>query len=324
MAVVSLVGLGQIGRLILKNLVRRGYEVRSVIDVRDDLVGRDAGEVALGEKLGVLVTRDIDTIMGSEVVLHSTGSFLDRVYEQLATIIELGANVISTAETLSYPWAHYPILASQLDKRARLSGVTVLGAGINPGFMLDALPIVLAAPVGGLKTIKAVRRLDPANRRPAFQEKVGLGLEEGVYREKLEKGELTGHVGYLESAYLILEALGKHPSEVREWQEPVVAEEDVILPDGRVIKKGMVKGVVGGAKAVAGGLTVEILFNAYIGAGEGETIRVEGEDQTIEWNSTGTNGDLGTAAIVVSLVETVIESEPGLQTIARLLPFRPY
>ncbi len=321
---VSLVGLGQIGGLILKNLYRRGYDIIAVVDIDDNKVGKDAGSLAFGEEIGVKVSSKIQDVQGSDVVLHSTTSFFDKAYPQLEKIVKLGSNVISTCETLSYPWARYPVLANRIDKLARIHGVTIVGAGINPGFVLDTLPSILASTVPNLRKIQAVRRLEPTKRRPAFQKKVGIGLSEKVYREKLEKGELTGHVGYLESAYLIMQVLGRQPSDVREWQEPVTADQTIELPDGSKLEAGQVKGVIGGAKAIANNLVVEVVFKAYIGAGEGETIRIEGDEGGVEWSSTGTQGDMGTASIVASLAERIYVEEPGLLTMADLVPFRPF
>ncbi len=37
-----------------------------------------------------------------DVVLHSTGSFFDRVYPQIMRAIRAGADVVSTCETLAW------------------------------------------------------------------------------------------------------------------------------------------------------------------------------------------------------------------------------
>jgi len=42
------------------------------------------------------------------------------------------------------------------------------------------------------------------------------------------------------------------------------------------------------------------------------------------WKSSGTQGDIGTASVVLSLVEKVLEARPGLITMVDLIPFRPF
>ena len=53
-------------------------------------------------------------------------------------------HVITTAEEAAQPWAIDAELADALDAAARARGVTVLGAGVNPGFVFDALVLTLA------------------------------------------------------------------------------------------------------------------------------------------------------------------------------------
>ena len=73
---------------------------------------------------------------------------------------------------------------------ARDAGVTVLGTGINPGFMMDTLPIVLSAPCVSVKSIKVHRVIDAAKRRIPFQAKVGTGLTPKQLEVKIKKNEV--------------------------------------------------------------------------------------------------------------------------------------
>ena len=64
-------------------------------------------------------------------------------------------NVISTAEQMAYPQAADPDLAKQMDKAAKENGVSVLGTGINPGFVLDLLVLALSGTCEEVDSIKA-------------------------------------------------------------------------------------------------------------------------------------------------------------------------
>jgi len=320
---VGIYGFGQIGRIILKQALKRGYGITGVIDIDPRLIGKDAGELAIGEKIDIEVTDDIEDLEGSDVIIHSTGSYLDKVFPQIIDSIMLGSNLLSTCETLSYPWIRYPVLARKIDELARNYGVTVLGAGINPGFLLDYLPTILSVPIPNIKKIYAERNVDPLYRREAFIRKVGVGLTKKSFQQKFSTKEITGHVGYLESALIIMDALGREPKYKKEWHKPVFAEK-TIKKKKTTIAKGRVKGMAGGAIAGDDEVQVEIVFNAYVGVKEGEYIRIEGEDNKVEWRSTGIQGDVGTASVILSLSEKMVEMSPGLLVMSDLLPFIPY
>ncbi|MDM7275287.1 MAG: dihydrodipicolinate reductase [Thermoprotei archaeon] len=317
-------GFGAIGRLTARVALDRGYEIAGVVDIDPRIAGLDAGEVlGLGEKLGVTVSPNVEVLKDSDVVVHATGSFLDKVYDQLISIVNLGVDVVSTCETLAYPWYRYPVLARRLDEAARRYNAAVIGTGINPGFLLDTLIVTLTAPFNIVKGVKAVRSLNAATRREPFRRKIGVGEDPKTVAYKLEKGEITGHVGYAESVLLVADAAGIQLARVHEAQEPVAAEEDVEYGGIRV-PKGYNKGIRGyGAGYLGEREVIRIEFQAYVGAEDYEEITIEGRDYTVKWRSTGTPGDMGTASVVLGVAETLGGYGPGLLTMIDLLPFRP-
>ncbi len=298
-------GFGPIGRLIAECCAKRGINVVGAVDINPELKGRKLSEFGI-QSDGVISDR---LEFEGDVAFLCTGSYLDRVYPQIEECLRKGFNVISTCETLSYPRYRYPELAEEIDRLAVENGKTVLGTGINPGFLLDALVVFLSAPFTEVERIKAVRCIDTLKRREPFQKKVGIGLKLEDAEEKLEKGEITGHVGYAESVLLISEALNFSPDEVREGQE-------------FVHDSGEVLGAIGYGSALKNGEEkIRIEFHAYANAEEYERIEIHG-DNSIVWTSTGTKGDLGTASVAVNLAEAVVKSEAGLKTMVDLIPFR--
>ena len=309
---IGIYGFGSIGRLVFQEAVRRGYEVVGVIDIREDIVGRDAGVVAGIGEYGVEVSSEPYSLVDSDVVVHATTSFLDEAYDQLVRVIEMGIDLVSTCETLAYPYYRYPVLARKLHYEAIRNNVSVIGSGINPGFLLDTLAVVLATTVTRVYKIEAIRSLDASKRRESFRKKIGIGLEPRVAREKLGSRELTGHVGYAESVYLVADALGVELERVDENQEVVV-------------ENGVVKGIRGYGVGYSNGRElIRIEFHAYTGAEEYEEIRIHGKDYTVTWRSNGTLGDQGTVAVVLAIAEKIKDYPPGLLTITDLLPFKPW
>jgi len=317
-------GVGPIGQLIAKVALDKGFEIVGAIDIDPQKVGKDLGELlGLGRTLGVKIEHDADKVLQEtkpDIVFHATASWLDKVYPQIIKSIRAGADVISTCETLAYPWYRYPELAELIDNYAKAHDATVLGSGINPGFIFDAAPAFLTITSAKLKRIKVVRALDAAKRRYSFQKKIGLGLTPEEFKKKLEVGEITAHVGYAESVLLLADMLGIKLDKVEEWQEPVIAEKEYETQYFK-IKPGHVKGIIGYGVGYKGGeeiIRVELI--AVVGYEGYNEIVIEGEP-TITWRSTEIPGDLSTAAIIVNLAPKVIEARPGLITVKDLIKY---
>ncbi len=295
---VVIYGFGQIGRLLAEACVKRGFEVVGAVDINPEIVGKSLRDFGIESDAVIKDRLNFD----GDLAYVTTGSYLDKVYPQIEECVKAGFNVISTCETLAYPEYRYPELARKIDEIAKEEGVTVLGSGVNPGFLLDTLPIVLSAVCVEIKAIRAVRSVDALKRRTQFQRKVGIGLS----LEEFKKANLSGHVGYAESALLIAEALGVK-GDVREDQKPVVVD-------------GVVQGVKGFGEVV-GDKSIRVEFHAYANAEEYELIEIEG-DNSVVWKSSGVKGDLGTVAVLVNLAKSVVEHRAGLIKMTDLIPFR--
>nr|WP_148677153.1 NAD(P)-binding domain-containing protein [Staphylothermus hellenicus] len=322
---IGIYGFGSIGRLVAREAIRRGWEIVGAVDIDERIIGRDIGEIlGFEEKYGVAVTRDVEELIDADVVVHATSSYLDKVYDQILSLIRLGIDTVSTCETLSYPYYRYPVLARKLNEEALRYGVTVLGTGINPGFLLDTLPIVLTAPFNIVEKITAKRSLDASKRRKSFVKKIGVGMDPNEYVKALREGRLTGHVGYAESVYLIADAAGIHMDKVEERQEPVTADKDTVIGEYRV-KKGQVMGIRGyGAGYKNGKEIIRLEFHAFLGAEEYEEIIVKGTDYEVKWHSTGTPGDYGTVAVILNIANIINDLSPGLLLMTDIIPFKPF
>ncbi|KKL05348.1 hypothetical protein LCGC14_2606910, partial [marine sediment metagenome] len=141
-------GIGAIGADVARLCLNRPeIEIVGAIDSHPSKAGLDLGEVIdAGRTLGITVTYDAEPLLKdvyADVVIHTTGSSLTTVYPQLMSIVSSEKSVISTCEELAFPWVRYPDISHKLDRRARETGVRVLGTGVNPGFVMDFLPLVL-------------------------------------------------------------------------------------------------------------------------------------------------------------------------------------
>jgi hypothetical protein len=191
---VAIVGLGAIGREVLKAVrARPGLALTGVADPAT--VGRDAGEVAEIGAIGVKVVADAAAALAhADVALVLTGSGVAEVMPIVDVAAAAGVDVISTCEDLAYADFATPELARKLDARARGAGITVVGTGVNPGFVMDRLPLTLAAACVSVDRVAVTRVVDAAKRRVPLRAKVGAGLTPDEFRAGVAERRL-GHRG---------------------------------------------------------------------------------------------------------------------------------
>ena len=149
------------------------------------------------DKTGVVVQSDLEGALAShdaDVVALCTGSTLPGIKSQLEAILAARLPIVSTTEELSFPQFSNEALTEELDKLARDAGVAVVGTGVNPGFAMDTLPVVLSAPCERVDSVTVDRIQDASVRRIPFQQKIGAGLEPDDFRQKADRLEIR-HVG---------------------------------------------------------------------------------------------------------------------------------
>jgi hypothetical protein len=315
---VVLYGLGAIGigtgKLVLK---RSNLELLGAVDIDENKAGCDLYELMeLEGNSGIVVKKILKEVISEkgmpDVVLHTTGSYLKQTYPQLVEIISTGINVISSAEELLYPHLRNPKLADELDALAKSKGVTVLGTGVNPGFVMDSLPVVLSGACQQVDRIEAERIVDVSTRREALQRKVGAGLTVSQFQQKLEEGGF-GHVGLAESLALVAACMGWELDVIEETIEPVIAHEGITI-------MGIEKGYVTGMKQVALGVrNGKEMIRLYLQISAGaenphDSVTIYGVPDLKLVISNGTAGGLATAAALVNLIPQVVNAQPGLAT----------
>jgi 4-hydroxy-tetrahydrodipicolinate reductase len=322
---VVLYGIGAIGSRVAKFLLEKeGVEIVGAIDIAENKVGKDLGEIlGLDKHLGVVVSNDADAVFSrvkADITVHATTSFLKQVYPQIAKAIEHGVNVISTCEELTYPYLTEPELAQKLDELAKENGVTVLGTGINPGFVMDTLAVTLTGVCQKVERIKVTRIINAAKRRAPFQRKIGAGLSVKEFGDRIERKTITGHVGLEQSISLIASALGWKLDRIEvDPVEPVVTKTPVESEAIRV-EPGHVAGVRQCSRGVMDGREVITLdLRAYVGAEEEyDAISIEGVPSLRMKITPCVHGDIGTVAIIVNSIPKVLKTQPGLVTMKDL------
>jgi len=314
-------GLGPIGCKISQYLKERDhFEIVGAIDSDPKKVGTDLGHLAeLNEPLGLKVTansRDLLEPVDADVVILTTTSDLKKIRPQIIEIISCGKNVVSTCEELMYPWVTNPDLAREIDGAAKEHKVSVLSTGVNPGFLMDFLPLVMTSICRDVKKVTVERIQDAQFRRLPFQEKIGAGLSVEEFENRAREGSLR-HVGLTESMHLMASRLGWILDRTEDVVDPVLAEKPVVTKD-RTIEPGKALGVNQIGRAYLNSKEViTLVFRASIGEPDPrDRIVIEGNPDIDMAISKGVNGDTATCAIVVNAIPIVIQAQPGLRTMA--------
>jgi len=315
-------GLGPIGSAIARYVSEKpSLQLVAGVDIDLAKVGKDLGEViGAGEKFGTPVfahlgdaLKDVD----ADVVVHSTSSYFPLFMDQIMEILDAGLDIVSTAEELSFPWIANPVEAEKIDAAAKRAGKTVLGTGVNPGFLMDSLVLNITAISQRVDHIAVTRRMNASFRRGPFQAKIGTGMSVDAFNAKMAEGRM-GHVGLPQSIGMVFDTLGRELVRYESSVEPVVADAPV-KTDFFDVKPGQVRGL----KQVAIGYTEEGEFMSltFIAAldepDDQDTIVIEGSPD-LEVTLHPTNGDIATVAIAGNAVRRVRDAAPGLVTMRDL------
>lgn len=319
---VVVMGLGSIGQDIARAALQsEEVELIGAVDKSPSLVGKKLSQVLNAPAGTFVIKRDLASALGSRkgaVLLHATGSRLPQVMPQLLEAIDLKLAVVSSCEELSFPHLKYPELAEKLEKAAKKAQVSLLGTGVNPGFVLDRLVATIGQVCGTVHRVSAVRVVDARTRREALQRKIGAGLTEDEF-VKLVDQEQLGHVGLLESAALTALGVGIDCDDFEEEITAVIADED-IRGAAFPVKKGLVAGIHQTAIGLADGQErVRLELTIAVGADEpGDRIELDAEPKVSLHIPNGVAGDRATANLMVNAAPRVKAAEPGLLTVLEL------
>ena len=330
---VCLFGLGAIGSSVARALFANPrIEITGAIDTDPDKLGRDLKPLLrLKGDSGICVTDDPAEGLraaAADVVVHCTGSRLTEVASQLEQVIDAGIPCVTSCEEMAYPWGMTEPaagLARRLDETARQRQVALLGAGVNPGFVMDGLVLALSGATRNVSHIFIERVLDPLSRRRVFQKKVGIGLEYRQAARKVQEGTM-GHVGMRQSAMLVAAGMG--------WNVTSYEEETHVLCEGETIARRTRRSsppearVTGLQQSVTArdekGILIRMEMLMVAGAeAPHDAITIAGEPDLNLWIQGGIPGDQATVSCLINAIPQVLAPpRAGLLTLLDL-PLRP-
>jgi 4-hydroxy-tetrahydrodipicolinate reductase len=313
-------------RLLLQ---KKGFELVGVYGNRKERAGRDVGEiVGLDKTLGIRISADLEDLLTTarpDVVIQCTCSTMRVAAPEMEAAIRVGANVISIAEEASYPFYGSPAIAAGVDALAVQHHVTVLGTGINPGFVLDLLIIALTGVCFRVDRIKGTRINDLSPYGYHVLKTQGVNLLPEDFEKGVKDGSVAGHFGFPESIGMIAGALGWEIGRIEQHRIPIVSRVERDGGEIGTVKPGYTAGCMhtGVGYDKEGNVRIELIHPQQVhpeaeGVETGDVIEIFGEPNIRISTGPEIPGGIGTVALAVNMIPKVIDAAPGFKTMADL------
>jgi len=320
-------GLGEIGTRAARMLCDRPQV--TFAGAISHQVGQDLGSAVGGDELGVAIAGSPEELgaIDADICLLATHQRVPDLVPQIEWLVNQGISVIASGEEMIFPWASHPELAEQLDARARATGTTVYGTGVNPGFVMDALALLLTSCCASVERVEVTRASDFSPYGPGPLRSLGVGLTPEEFERGLGDGSVDGHIGFRESIGTIARALGWEIDGYRERISPIVS--NVERRTAHIsVAPGHVVGCDHWAEALIDDEVVIHLSHpqqiapAAENARVGDFVRIHGDPPISMDITPEIEGGQATAARMVNAIGSVLAAPAGLVAMDQLtLPF---
>lgn len=325
---VLVLGTGQMGSAIARQILdKQGLELVGAFGRRPARAGMDVGRaIGLPHNLGISISSDLGALLEltrPHVAIHATCSRLTDARDEISTLLREGVDVISIAEEIAYPKATSPVLAEELSRLAMANNATLIGTGINPGFILDLLVVTLTGVCIDVHAITARRINDLSPYGPSVLSSQGVGLTPETFRQGCADGTIVGHVGFEQSIQMIADAVGWVIERIEQTRKPIVSTVRRETPFVTVLP-GQTAGCLHSAVAYRDGKPVINLIHPQQvhpqleGVETGDDIEITGTPNVRLAGSPEIPGGLATCALAVNMIPAVLNAEPGLRCMTDL------
>jgi 2,4-diaminopentanoate dehydrogenase len=314
---VAQFGLGPIGLETLKLAATKPWaEIVGGIDIDPAKIGQDLGALtgtkALGRRLVYGSLRELLAHAKPDIIFHTAVSRFRDAFAQIEPMARRGISVVSSCEELLFPQLREPKLAAKLDQVCKRAGSRVVGTGVNPGFVMDVLPVCLTGVSREVRAVHVQRVVNASTRRAPLQKKIGSGWPPARFRRLFKEGK-AGHAGLKESLALIAHCLNWKVGNIVETGDAVVADHD-IRTNYLEVEKGQTCGLHQRAEAkVNGKVRLTLDLKMYLDAKDPhDAVQIDGEPPLDVVINGGVAGDQATVAALVNAARGLLQAPPGL------------
>ncbi len=315
------------GELVRWGLERPWLQYVAAIVTSPAKAGRDLGEIAgVGRTLGVTATLDVDATLARDdidVVLYAGLGDEHELGRRMLRVVRAGKNALTVSGMVHPRTALGEAGARDLHEAAVANGVRAIGTGINPGFMVDVLPVVWMSGVATYTRLTARRISDMKAWGPGVLRDEGVGLRPEAL------GQRETHMTLDQSLNLIADAAGLTFDAVRLDRTPIVSptrreNAGTVVEPGTVCGfRSRIAGIIGGQERIVIEWTAVFMLDPVV-----DGMQVEGvvEFEGAEWLRMQMQAALfddpypATAARALAVLPGLLSMPPGLYDGAQI-PF---
>jgi len=154
-------------------------------------------------------------------------------------------------------------------------------------------------------------------------EEQGVGITQDEFNERVNKGELAGHVGFNESINMIADAIGWKIDKFEQQMKPILTTIDRKSPYGFAAAGNLAGINMTGQGYVDSELKIDMIHPQQIepeteGTHTGDYITLKGSPPINMSITPEVDGGIGTIAMCVNMIPHVINAKPGLKTMIDL------
>ena len=227
-----------------------------------DKVGKDAGELAGGEPIGIEATNDGDALIALKpdcVVYAASGPERDAAaVRDYLRLLAAGINIVSTSSTsLVYPPAYFaPDWYNQLDAAATAGGASFYASGIFPGFASDQFALLMTTQSRNIRSITASEVALNDHYPVADVMMDGMGFGRPLDFEPMLKTPRFIEIAWKAPIHLMAKGLGVEIEEVRGYLDRQLSDRDIEVAFGTIpagtcgAVRTRAAGVVNGREAI--------------------------------------------------------------------------
>ena len=231
---ILLIGLGAVGKDLVKPLMDKGVNIIGAVDMNPDLIGKDLGDVVgIGAKLGVTVTNDAQAILSSKAVdvsilcVSTDPTVMLPLFEQC---LRAKSNVITATDGVGFPWRIAPDLGPHLDKLASENGVSILSSGFQDPYTFQIISL-LAGTCFSIDEIH-MSLTSNLNHVGAHEMQIaGIGLDKDTFEMAMSEAQnsplLEGKTAYMEC---ITAHMGLTTKSIENWVDPIITQNAIHTP----------------------------------------------------------------------------------------------
>lgn len=311
MTTVAIYGAGQLGNGVAELL--RG---RPALIVRGPY-NRDSRQEALTS--------------GADVVIIATTTRLRDVANDIEMAVNAGSNVLVSAEEAANPFVVDFDLATRLDSLGRSKGVSISGAGLNPGLIFDALLLTLLGATQRDCRIHVRRVVDISGFGETVLRRIGIGKTVDEFASAVAADEILGHAGFPQSISVVADAIGVRIDRIDKTLLPVITDHEIDVPGRMVVLKGQSAGVNQTYTAIVDEQPWYIAhFFGHVSLSSikretGDDIDLLAKQRQLQSLKIrpGFAAQVGSKNMVANSIDRIIRAKPGWVTVANMVPAFP-